>query len=208
MTEGSLQPNNGGGARCNRGSNSAWLLAEPGTAEFREPITTERQVVYILVELRKLLEGNGTLDQYRTLKTCCDWAVHPKLSQASAQAITKLFDEYEAKYRSSSRWRGSKPKMPQLVEFCEHTRFRAQLIVACEANGIDADAISDDGWWRAFLTQSLRNRQGLSDRGPREQHEVRYLCEGVCHRSRVNWHLQPGVWNLLAVGAKRYSDSG
>jgi hypothetical protein len=127
-------------------------IAAKLNAEFREPITTERQVVYILVELRKLLEGNGTLDQYRTLKTCCDWAVHPKLSQASAQAITKLFDEYEAKYRSQAVG-VAQAEMPQLVEFCEHTRFRAQLIVACEANGIDADAISDDGWWRAFLTQ-------------------------------------------------------
>jgi hypothetical protein len=69
-------------------------------AEFSQPITSERQAFYILVELRKLLERKGTLDKYPTLKICCDWAVHPKLNRASAQPIMKLFDEYEAKYRS------------------------------------------------------------------------------------------------------------
>lgn len=122
------------------------------TAEFSQPITSERQVVYILVELRKLLEKKETLDHYRTLKTCCDWAVHPKLSFASAQAITKLFDEYEAKYRRDAVGI-AQAEMPELVEFCEHTRFRAQFIGACEANDIRAEAPRNDDWWRALLAQ-------------------------------------------------------
>jgi hypothetical protein len=120
------------------------------TKELDQPITSERQVVYILVELRKLLEKRDALDHYRNLKTCCDWAVHPKLNLASAQAITKLFDEYEAKHRLESVG-VAQADMPELVEFCEHTRFRAQFVAACEANDIPTHAPKNDDWWRVFL---------------------------------------------------------
>lgn len=129
-------------------------IAQKLRVELGQPITSERQVVYILVELRKLLEKNKTLDlpRYRALKTCCDWAAHPALSLASAQVITKLFDEYEARCRREAVGVGQ-AGMPELVEFCEHTRFRAQFIEACEANGIPADAPKDENWWREFLSQ-------------------------------------------------------
>jgi hypothetical protein len=122
------------------------------TAELEQQITSERQIVYILVELRKLLEKNNTLNQYRALKLCCDWAAHPRLSYASAQVITRLFDQYEAKYRREPLG-VSQADMPELVEFCEHTRFRAQFIEACEASGIPSRAPKNDEWWGAFLTQ-------------------------------------------------------
>jgi hypothetical protein len=66
--------------------------------EFALRITSERQVVYILVELRKLLEKRGTLQSYRALELCCGWAAHSKLDRSSAREVTKLFDRYEAKH--------------------------------------------------------------------------------------------------------------
>jgi hypothetical protein len=126
-------------------------IARKLTDEFAQQITSERQVVYVLVELRKLLEKKETLDKYRALKLCCDWAAHPKLSWASAQAITRLFDQYEVKYRREVVG-VIQADMPELVEFCEHTRFRAQFIEACESSGIPANAPKDDDWWRLFLT--------------------------------------------------------
>jgi hypothetical protein len=78
--------------------------------------------------------------------------VHPALNEASANVITKLFDEYETKYRREAVG-VAQAEIPGLVEFCDHTRFRAQFIDACEANGIPTDAPMDEGWWRAFLTQ-------------------------------------------------------
>ena len=120
------------------------------TEEFALRITSERQVVYILVELRKLLEKNDTLQKYPALKLCCDWAAHPRLSFASAQNIMALFDRYEARFRREAVG-VSQAGIPELVEFCEHTRFRAQLIESCESNGIPPDAPKDDEWWRLFL---------------------------------------------------------
>jgi hypothetical protein len=122
------------------------------TQELDQEIHSERQVVYILVELRKLLEKKGLLDneRYRALKLCCDWAVHPKLTFASAQAITALFDRYESAYRREPVG-VSQAGIPELVEFCEHSRFRGQFIDACGAIGISAAAVANDDWWRSFL---------------------------------------------------------
>jgi hypothetical protein len=118
--------------------------------ELGEPITSERQVVYILVELRKLLELKETLDDYWTLKLCCDWAVHPLLDRATAQVIVSRFDDYEAKYRRDNVG-VSQADMPDLVNFVEHRAFREELIASCQRYEITATAFTDDDSWRSFL---------------------------------------------------------
>ncbi len=48
-------------------------------AELERGISTEAQVVYVLVKIRKLLDL--TRDQgYATLRLCCNWVVHVELS--------------------------------------------------------------------------------------------------------------------------------
>ena len=123
-------------------------------AEFEQEILSQRQVVYILVELRKLLEAEGRDRdaRYRALIFCCDWAVHPKLNRESAKVITLLFDQYESMYRREPVG-VSQAGIPELVEFCDHSRFREQFIEACVEYGIPAHAIKSDDWWRSFLTQ-------------------------------------------------------
>src|SRR6266566_2316501 len=63
--------------------------------ELAEPIVSERQVVYILVELRKLIELNDDGDTFKTLKFYCDWAVHAVLKAPPAQEIVRYFDKYQ-----------------------------------------------------------------------------------------------------------------
>jgi hypothetical protein len=62
--------------------------------ELKDEIVSERQVVYILVETRKLLEQQGRLDDFRTLTLCCNWTVHPKLDRKDSQEVLKYFDGY------------------------------------------------------------------------------------------------------------------
>ena len=47
----------------------------------------------------------------------------------------------------------SQAGIPELVEFCDHSRFREQFIEACMEYRIPAHAIKNDDWWRSFLTQ-------------------------------------------------------
>jgi len=127
-------------------------IAHKLSEELAQAITSERQVVYILVELRKLLENNGLLheEQFRALRFCCDWTVHSKLDRETAKIITRLFDRYETMYRQEPVGVGQ-AGIPELVEFCEHSRFRQQFIAACQAVDIATSTISNDDWWREFL---------------------------------------------------------
>jgi len=64
-------------------------------AALRRPIKTEMQVVYILVELRKLLEHKNKKDAYPALNFYGNWVVHTKLSSSAvADRIIRLFDEH------------------------------------------------------------------------------------------------------------------
>src|SRR2546422_11205054 len=57
-------------------------------------ISTECQVVYLLVEIRKLLDRERTSGaQYGSLRLYCNWAVHVELSKAQAQEIVKKADQ-------------------------------------------------------------------------------------------------------------------
>jgi hypothetical protein len=119
-------------------------------AELGEPISSERQVVYILVELRKLLEQEETLTNFKTLKLCCDWAVHPRLDRTPAQEIIQYFDGYEKEYRRSGIG-VQQYNLAPMLDFLEHRKFRSELITACHNNGIGTDLFSDDRSWRSFV---------------------------------------------------------
>src|ERR1700690_3401480 len=49
-------------------------------AELIEPVTTERQVVYILCQVRKIVDRDPNKQRWKSLKLYCDWAMHPDLT--------------------------------------------------------------------------------------------------------------------------------
>src|SRR5947207_2263802 len=63
------------------------------TVELNKGITTEVQVVYLLVGIRKLIERDEVEEKYPALMFHCDWAVHAKLDRAPAKSILRLLDE-------------------------------------------------------------------------------------------------------------------
>ena len=63
--------------------------------ELQENITAERQVLCLLVEVRKLIESNQDGAKYKALKFCCDWVAHPVLKGTEAQNIVRQIDEFQ-----------------------------------------------------------------------------------------------------------------
>ena len=68
------------------------ILQKLGTL-LRDGITSEPQAVYLMVEIRKLLEQQDAKQQYYYLNFHCDWALHSKLSGGAAQNVLKHFDQ-------------------------------------------------------------------------------------------------------------------
>lgn len=118
--------------------------------EFGCEIHTERQVVYILVEARKLLERENTLRGYRTLKLCSDWAVHPQLCGPGAQEILKYFDDYEAEFQRSEKTL-QEFKCEPLHGFLSLTKFRSELIESLSKYGVRVTPLASDAVWQEFI---------------------------------------------------------
>ena len=55
-------------------------------------ITSEADALYLMVEVRKLLEQQQAKKQYEYLTFHCDWALHAMLEGTTSQKILKLFD--------------------------------------------------------------------------------------------------------------------
>jgi hypothetical protein len=106
-------------------------------AELADPINSERQVVYVLVELRKLIELNADGPHYPSLKFHCDWAAHALLKGPPAQEIVRLFDRHQEVYESPSA-----------------TPERAEFVSA--RPGLDGSIPNDDDKWAAFLSYYVR----------------------------------------------------
>ena len=63
--------------------------------ELERGLSTESQIVYVLVKIRRLLDLDqdlGSDSGYSALRLCCNWAVHVELSHSQAQNIVKLID--------------------------------------------------------------------------------------------------------------------
>jgi hypothetical protein len=118
--------------------------------ELDQEIVSERQVVYILVEARKLLEQQKTLDEFRAFKLCSDWAVHPKLTRRDSQTILKHFDAYEAEHQKSGIT-VAEFQLEPLHDFMTYKRFRAEFIEALSPHGVEVGRLSSNAFWQPFI---------------------------------------------------------
>ena len=60
--------------------------------ELDRGIASEARAVYLLTEVRKLIERDKAKGAYRNLKFHCDWVLHAKLTGPGAQDILRQFD--------------------------------------------------------------------------------------------------------------------
>lgn len=126
--------------------------------ELREPINSERQVVYIMVEIRKLIELNGDAANYTALKFHCDWVAHPILQGQQAHGIVRLFDQYQKliEEKSTSKPGQQSPAdmsfMVTLAPTLTLTNFRNELNAYLRSQDLDPSIPNDNKQWANFLT--------------------------------------------------------
>jgi len=114
------------------------------TEEIERGLTTESQVVYLLVEIRKFLERKGkNAPAYPSLKLHSDWVVHVALDRKPAQEIVKKADELYPKMIAGTMSEGEKAKFAQMFSL---DRFRQELGEFLAAQGIRP--LSDPEWNR------------------------------------------------------------
>ena len=143
-------------------------IVEKLRGELAEPIHSERQVVYMLAELRKLMElesigrvkaGAPADHSYFALKFYCDWAVHVRLDRSGARRIVQRFNEYQ-KFMEDLAGAGRTVVDPAVLKELDQsfqlTKFRDQLSAYLHSHGLDRELATDKERWVAFLTHYSR----------------------------------------------------
>jgi hypothetical protein len=76
-----------------------------------KPVITEAEAVYVLVELRKLLDRrktDGQLPDFLNIRFCCDWAVHVQLHGDTARQVVSDAQDLYQKLQSGTPTDGEK----------------------------------------------------------------------------------------------------
>ena len=129
--------------------------------ECRERITTERQVVYILAEIRKLLELENAKGRYPALNFYCNWARHSRIStSAEAQRIVGIFDRAERFFTQMDNTpAGQQITNPdwdwtnELSPVVELQNLKLQFRQFCQLHSITGNLVNDEEEWLRFLDQ-------------------------------------------------------
>ncbi|MGA2116637.1 MAG: hypothetical protein ABSH56_18000 [Bryobacteraceae bacterium] len=138
------------------------IIVQKLNRELSEPIASERQVVYILVETRKLVELLGLRDEYAKLIFFCDWAMHPILDRPPARAIIKPFDTTVAAARAlpptpedlsadPGAMRDYIAKVAASFNMAGFGTFKEELERFYRSQQIDCRLVQDQKEWLRFL---------------------------------------------------------
>lgn len=115
--------------------------------ELAQPITTECQVVYILVELRKLLDSRERDARFESLKFYCDWAMHTTMSWRGARNFITSVDTLFSTIASVSITREENDRLAELLYL---ESFRKQLRALLNSEGLP-ERVCESAEWFNFL---------------------------------------------------------
>jgi len=107
------------------------------------PITEEMQVVYLLVEIRKLMDRANYKDP--PLRTFCDWVAHVDLhlERPGSTLILRECDDIVARAEEGR-------ELPKQLELVSSRGFRTSLAKLCEQFGFVTQLTTDKESWSLF----------------------------------------------------------
>ena len=110
------------------------------------PIDDEPRTVYLLAEVRKVLEREPPrAEELPTLKFYCDWALHSKLDGRAAQRFLAGVRPALTLQETNGH------EYQNLEQLLTLRKFREELSAFLRMNGIDPSLCEDDGNWEMLL---------------------------------------------------------
>ncbi len=123
-----------------------------------DPIDNERDVVYLMVELRKVLDHAYDREtDFPLLRFYCDWIVHTEKSRSLrhiAPIVQGVYDDVKTQIERGPFYL---PEKPKIVSFMYMDELRAEMESLFRNEGLQADLFERDSWVRfvAALVQVL-----------------------------------------------------
>lgn len=117
--------------------------------ELQLDVTTERQVVYILVEIRKAIEQAGELDNYQALDFYCSFALHTKMTRAGAKRILERFDK--AHHLLVKKQELSRELREEIAQTTKFEKFHDEMKTFLTANSLPTRLFDNEDAWAKFM---------------------------------------------------------
>jgi len=175
------------------------------TAELGKPVTSEGQIVYILVQIRKLLDGREDDDPapYESLRLYCNWVVHTSLINKFARAIVREADFLYPRLITGQLTEEEKGHLRKRYSFLN---FRHEIDQFLVQNGIEG---FNDASWNDFLVCFLRVIHDCplsfkdKNSGLTNVDEVMLISE-LNARQHYLGNLPPIIWSLHFDGVQKF----
>jgi hypothetical protein len=103
-----------------------------------QPFTRESDVVYFLVEVRKLIENLG--GRYPTLTFFCDWILHSRMTRKTAKLVLREFDDYLTNRRLGLK--SEEESMDRMYPLISLRIFHQDLFYLLAEHGLSTDVHS------------------------------------------------------------------
>jgi len=125
------------------------------------PFSKEYQVVYLFVQLRKLIDKTSKNKDHQYIRFVANWIVHTKLEREGTLAL--LYDDFE-KIAEDLESQNGKTILQLLVEgetnsfatFVSFNKLRQELINFFSSRGIPNDLLEEDTNWCALRNLLFR----------------------------------------------------
>jgi len=116
--------------------------------EIVKGIKTEAQVVYMLVEARKIIKDHDNqLSSYPILHFFCDWSVHAKMEYKSAKRMLNNIQDF---YRGLDTYLYIR-KNTSFFPFVMLIVLRRELKLFLKQNSLSLSLVNDNSQWENFL---------------------------------------------------------
>jgi len=111
-------------------------------------VETEADALYVLTEVRKVLEQQGFKKDYEYLTFHCDWAVHSKLTGPTAQKVLSCFDRANIHLRAGIKLRDLPSALRREIDRLSKLEyFERELAEFLEKHSLpDLSLKRSDGW--------------------------------------------------------------
>lgn len=158
------------------------------------PFSEECQVVYLMVELRKILDHDSDGSKYSLIKFYCDWTLHI-VKNRHLEVIKEIVAKIDADVSSEIKF----IKNPQQVfYFLKMTELKNQMTRMFSANHLPQLLFKDDLNWISFvdnLNKNLSEQPILFKSGPIGSLEIVYVENGHSILN-INFNDSRGSWSI------------
>jgi hypothetical protein len=113
-------------------------------------ITSEPDVVYFMVAIRKLMEQDDSSSHFGSLPFFCDWAVHSKMERAAARKMIKRFDDLYIARETQTAAEYDKT-FEGFEQWASGANFKKDLGLFLTKYAFSSDLCSNHDLWRNFL---------------------------------------------------------